>query len=70
MIQSTPKFLAACSVSALLFLSGCGTESTPADANSNNQAAKASATEEVANLAKDAASNPVHKDLNGTPAVT
>ena len=77
MMQLNPKFLAAFSVSALLFASGCGTESTPADANSNNQTAEAntSATDaaqnEVENLASQVAANPTHKDLNsGIPAAS
>lgn len=70
MNQSTPKFLAAFSVSALLCLAGCSSESAPADANSNNQAAATSTEDEVAQLAKDAAANPTHKAMDGTtPAV-
>ena len=69
MNHSNPKFLAAFSVSALLFMSGCSSETAPADANSNNQAA-ASGTQaenqEVAAVTKDAASNSMKKDMSAS----
>lgn len=67
MTHLNPKFLAAFSVTALLFATGCGSDAgTEGGGNQTSNATSNNNAEEVADLAKQAAQNPTHKPIDSS----